>query len=520
MAAPFACGQYTLATGAGATQDFTVAGETRTPVAALFQWSGATALSTNTNHAVLSLGATDGTREFFGSPISETGVALSDSYTLHNTDAVIVHLDGAGAIVGQLSFNSFIAGGIRLDRDTAPAAAWIGQIFFFFEGSYRVDTFTTGATAGVATSVTTTGVAPPTFLVVHEFGDQVFGATVQSHARFSLGFAADNGADLQAGALWSDQDNVTTTAAVAVTDNATASGFITPVGATNATVSYAFTASGFDATPQLQNLAHNIGYLAGDIPGVSVWAGHLTFPTAAGAHDFTEAGFPVSGGLVCQTALTSEVLATGGATEGIGSGMFDTITQASLDVQTDDNRNAVLNNTLTRCYVTNVLFDLHAPPTTTLLAASHTGISATGFTVNVTTNPAATRLMPALLFGVQAEYLPADDTLELADDPRIVIFNRVFEDSDTLELADDPRVVVFTHEFASEDTLELADDPRVFVYNTIFEDSDTLELSETDYVVTFNPPAVSESGQAGRSGMEAGQSGRSGMERGQAKGSQ
>lgn len=518
---PFRCGQFTLNTS-GATQDFTLSDETRTPVAAYFQWSGATSLATNQNHASACWGACDGTREWYGSVFSENAVAATDSYNLHNTDAVIVHLDGTGAITGQLSFNSFIAGGVTLDIDNIPDSAYIGQIWFFFDGSYRADTASTGSTVDVATSVTTTGVAPPTFLIVQEFGDSVFSSTTRANASVSLGFCADDGSsDLQAGGVWMDQDNKATTEAFVVTDNATASGFI--LAGTNCTVAYAFTASGFDATPKLQNQAHHIGYLAGDIPGLTPWAGHISFPTSAGSQNITDPGAERPVGLICNLVATSEALLTGAATEGFGCGMFDGLSQFSLDIQVDDARNAAVNNTLTRSYVSGTqMTDLHQPPTTTFLAGTWTGGHANGFTMNVTTNPAAVRLMPVLLWSPPEAVFAVDET------------EGITEQALALAGAATAETLGITEEIAlhgmglSEESMGLVETGLGAAYASLSESLGIVEeqnplggfaideteglLEEVDSFMAFAPEPSSPAGQAGNTGLQAGEGGNTGVE--------
>lgn len=525
MGVPFYCKQFSLATGGG-TQDFTVSGEGRTPVAAYFRVLGSTVSGTAANHHRQSWGATDGTNQWYGAIMSENGLGVNaDCYHDHNTDAVIVTLSVAGAVETKLTFNSFIAGGVRLNLSTAPPAAYLAQIWFCFEGEYQVGTVTTGSTVDVATGESVSGFSP-TFLIVQEFGPNAFGAGVAANCYASLGFVADNGGALQATAIWHELDFATITQVTAITDNARGSGWIENAaagGSGERIVEYAFTTAGFSATPRNHGVAHAIGYLAGRLGDTEVWAGHLVFPTAAGAHTFTEPGQPAYAGLICETALPNESFTLGASGEGFGSGMFTLSDELSACGSSDDGVALAVGSTSTRSFATTTVFNVQAPPGTTFLAATFTSADANGFVVNVTT-PAAvnTRLQPCLVFGEFADYQAVDETLGITEE---TLGHGAAPLDEALGLTEEIALLGLG---SMNESLGLVEASNGAAYGAIAESLGLVEdtnplgglavdetlgiLEEVDGFTAFAPEPSSNAGQAGNTGLQAGEGGNTGVE--------
>lgn len=524
MGVPFYCKQFSLATGGG-TQDFTVSGEGRTPVAAYFRVMGSTVSGTAANNHRQSWGATDGTNHWYGSIMSEHGLGTaSDCYHDHDTNGVIETITGTGTVDSKFTFNSFIAGGVRLNLSTAPPAAYLANIWFFFEGEYQVGTATTGSTVDVATSVAVSGF-DCTFLLVQEFGGAAFGSGISANCYASLGFVADNGGALQATGVYHELDAATISQNTAITDNAQGSGWIEATAAVGGEryVQYAFTTAGFSATPKNQGVAHHIGYIAGRLGSTAVWAGHLVFPTASGSHDFTEPGFSVYEGLICETALANENFTSAASTEGFGSGMFTLSDELSACGSSDDGVVLSVGNTSTRSFATTTVFNVQAPPGTTFLAASFTATHASGFTVNVTTAPGVnTRLEPCLVFGEFADYQAIDETEGITEQ---ALAHGAAPLDETLGVAEQVALMGLG---LLEESLGLVEASQGAAYASIAETlgivedqtplggvevSETLGiLEEVDSFQVFTPEPSSSSGQGGNTGLQAGEGGNTGVE--------
>lgn len=416
MAIPFHCQQYALATG-GSTQDFTISGETRTAVAAYFHCVAATTVDTETAHLSESWGATDGTNEFFGSIYSEDNLAAaSNAWTAHNTGAVIVLLDNAGAIETQLSFNSFITGGVRLDLDDLPGAAYLVNVWLCFEGSYAVGTVTTGAVAGTPTNVTGLGF-DPTFLVVHEFGSTPFDATSHANANVSTGYVADNATSgtLQAVHAFHDRDNVGNQQVAGITDNSVGSGVISHLGVSGLT-SYDFITDGFSATPVTLSVAHEIGYLAGRVEGIDQWAGHLTSPVATGAHSFTEPGINAASAMIAVNGLRVETHVSGASANLTRVAMFTQEDQLSAGGTSEFGKaTSDTSSYATATKIIDYAFEIGTPD----LVGTFTASTLTGFDVNITTATALgqlARLWPALVWTNPPRSIAIDEVLGLFED--------------------------------------------------------------------------------------------------------
>lgn len=506
MGVPFVVGRFSLATS-GATQDFELGGETRTPVAAYFYTIGATADATSTSQHIQCWGAADGTSEWYGTIRSDDNEPLSDCSTDHDTDAVIVVLDSLGAVDGQLSFNSFIPGGVRLTHDNNPSTAWFVIIWFFFEGSYQVGTVTTGATAGVPTDVSVSGFVP-SFVIPAEFGSTAFGSGVQADCRASIGFVADNEASgaLQATACYFERDAVNTTENAAITDNGHGSGWIDRFGTGGGEhfTTYAFTTGGFSATPANQNTAHNIGYLCGLIEGMDVWAGHLsTSAGGTGSFSFAEPQIEGSYGLLALTALLNESHAVGAAAEAFGWGCYTQAAQFSGCGSSDDNRSTAVNMTLTRSFTSTNLIDVQAPPGATFYSAAWTASTSTGFTVNITTGNASARLLPALIFAPFPDTVAVDETLGLVEESSPLGLVVVEETLGLLE-----EVLAHTGQ-AVDETLGLLEDPQLLTSQAIDEVLGIFE--EVDEFSVFAPDPTGPRGEGGFARVEEGEGGQAGV---------
>ncbi|HRH88827.1 MAG TPA: hypothetical protein PLO41_18415, partial [Rubrivivax sp.] len=76
--------------------------------------SGATADGTAANGALLSVGASDGGRQWVNARYSVNGAADSNSARRWTDDALILAIDGDGAVTGKAALVGFVPGGVTI----------------------------------------------------------------------------------------------------------------------------------------------------------------------------------------------------------------------------------------------------------------------------------------------------------------------------------------------------------------------------------------------------------------------
>ena len=129
------------------TQDFTVAGF-GTPKGAIFLVSYGTANGTAVNHAMLSVGFTDGTRQrAIGIRVENAVVGGSDTGNIESSTAcILTALNSADTTDGVATFDSWITDGVRVNWTDAPPSAYLVTCILFGGSGVSnvyVDDFTT-----------------------------------------------------------------------------------------------------------------------------------------------------------------------------------------------------------------------------------------------------------------------------------------------------------------------------------------------------------------------------------------
>lgn len=145
------------------TQDFTTtdfAGET--PKAAIVIATFNNPLGTRADHARMSMGVTDGTRERCVTGVAEDGSATTDTAVYSNDDRLVYHRNGTDTADDGIGvFDSFITNGIRIDWTDAPSSPYSVVVILIggFDASVYVDDIALPA-QDVETDVTAPGFEP------------------------------------------------------------------------------------------------------------------------------------------------------------------------------------------------------------------------------------------------------------------------------------------------------------------------------------------------------------------------
>ena len=139
-----------VAASVAASGTFDIAGsETETPVGAIFSLTSAIADDTITADAKISWGATDGVKQFCMNVSNVDGVGATSTDRMAATDACVALHDGAANLDFKFSFNSFIAGGVRLNIDSQASEGYliVAKLFYATDvDEFAVDNIGLGST--------------------------------------------------------------------------------------------------------------------------------------------------------------------------------------------------------------------------------------------------------------------------------------------------------------------------------------------------------------------------------------
>lgn len=199
----------------GGTQDLTVAGWGKRPVAALIICTTGISDQAEAAHAIVSIGATDGTTHRVATCHAKDGDSTPDTNQVGATDEVVMILDAEGdAVDGEANFVEFIDDGIKLNWANAPSGDFLVTAILYAgtDLSANVGDVTTGGTIGNTVDYDPgfTGEADSVFC----FGNNLtFDDSIGSVSHLALGFA-DNQATIVNRATCSTSSTGGTTSAL------------------------------------------------------------------------------------------------------------------------------------------------------------------------------------------------------------------------------------------------------------------------------------------------------------------
>jgi hypothetical protein len=254
-----------------------------------------TADPASTTQAIMSIGATDGTRTFVATSTDETGLT-------NNTDVYRDQISGSvlralgvtsGETLINADFSAFITNGIRLNFTTVEATTFRGYVVLYAGDDYqgRVDTKALG-TGTAALSVTGVGFSAD---AVEFFSAGAATASgVEGFFDLGYGIAVNDGVPTQKSMVLTDTD--------ASAAGATPGSYIstnkcfTQVNVGAATVQYQLTfgnvvADGFDLTPSASAGSDDVFFIAHKFGGCRVKLFELNTPTATGNVAYTDPGW-------------------------------------------------------------------------------------------------------------------------------------------------------------------------------------------------------------------------------------
>jgi hypothetical protein len=385
-------------------QSFEVAGF-GTPKAAMFIVSGATANDSAALGAVISVGITDGVRQFCiaGSSENLTASELANTTRRTSNAKCIVLFAANGTVDAEANFvvgNPWTANGVQIDWTNAPAAAVLVTVILFTgtDLTARVGDFLGSLTIGTDIVVTVPDVPfqPDQLIVLRSAITYGSGTTSFMH----VGFADRGGPIVQCCSAWRGLNGSTASEGSNVVSNA----FVSETGlGTQAIEITAFSATGFTAKTRLSGGSVPYPYLALAYNGVAAHSVFVANSPAATGNQIQATTFKPQFVLQLPTGVTalsnattqnSQITSNGGAGSwGIaGFTAFETFSNSISDDDGDQNM-------ITRSYSANKFscradaspYDLHV--------ATFVSFNPTNYTLNYTVADTTVRFWATLVIG-------------------------------------------------------------------------------------------------------------------------
>jgi hypothetical protein len=319
--------------------------------------------------------------------------ATSDTQRNRLSTDFINSITTSGAVDYQLSFNSWITDGVRLNIDTNPSTATLLTVIIIggadvannYAGEINLSTVTTKI------DVTSPGFEPDLVL----FASACLGATSDNNALISLGIAHNDGLDTQGCISLGDQNGAATTNFISIIRN---NRILSEVGASseawNTTISD-FDSSGFSVQSSVSTGSDRCIYLAlkfNNNPGISL--DFIDGPTSTGDHVITDVGFKPSFMLAFMSDNTSINTVDNNGPDGFAIYAADATNEYSMAYASQDN----VGTSVCKSNNADSIHDF-----TGAAASSHVGslssFDNTGFTLNFTTAPGTARKWAVLTIG-------------------------------------------------------------------------------------------------------------------------
>ena len=361
------------------------------PSAALFICNRSIVNNTSRSEATVCIGAaTSTTQRWAMFSTSQDALANTNVTRRGMTDQCIAIPFAGGTIDGEADFVSFITNGVTINWTNAPGNAYLVTVVLFanISGAYA-GTFAPGTSVGSAVDVTAPNFQPDVVFLAAT-GDTFNDTGTSAHSP-SWGWAIRDGSNSQRCILQSEADGVAVGTPRAYLSTAYGVANLDP--STNnllwAGEIGSFDSQGFSCTLRVGSAGtDDVGYLAINLNGASVWTGTHTTPTATGNQSSTAPGFQPQVLFLGMTHLTSTD--TGVQSNDAGAfAMWVTTSTAQYSYSTEIQNGSA--TTSTECLSRNWSVDIDNHDHTTGIEATLVSLDTNGWTLNFSDTLAAAR---------------------------------------------------------------------------------------------------------------------------------
>lgn len=311
-----------------------------TPKWAICVTTYATINGTAADHAVYSIGITDGTTMFSKCFSAENGVGTSDTELVHSTDQIISLIDVTGSAAWEaranLSGGGMIANGITINWSNLPSSAYQMQWFFCAGTDVNAAPGTDQTIEAVTKAFSGLGLGGVTQLVMMLSAMTTSASnTIGNQARQTIGVSDGTNS-------WSlakrAQNNQSTTQAILHTGTTDAADSLISSGVANSLNPENFGSSSFDLNPDTDWDSRDASYLALRHAGAGIDIQSFDTPGSATTKVVTGLGFePAAGILLFSRAESRNADKTNNQASSFGVAFFDGTTELSAQMSTRDN---------------------------------------------------------------------------------------------------------------------------------------------------------------------------------------
>lgn len=388
-----------VAANGGGNQDITLTGF-GTPKAALFIVTNATADDNATDSCTMSIGATDGTREWCYYMRDLDGAATTTTIRGASNARLIKLRTTVPGNLGEAHFVSWITDGVRINWDVTAGSAYLITVVLF--GGTDLSAYANQNNLE-DTVINTVGFEANVVLCASN-GETATGESTTSAAQMNFGVATNQASTVvNKGLFWQARDNVATTEISAYAASAKCTGRLGATAVSTQVNLETFTASGFTVNSDGGASTDSFGYLALKT-GAKVNAQLIATPTATGAWNVTGVGFKPQCVILPFSKCTDvDTRYSGLGSENFCMGVMDGIREYANDISSEDN----VADTNSWSKLDNKAMDTYlANGTSQLFDFQFSSFGTDGFTVTVLAQDGTAHLLMPISFGDSSR--PAD----------------------------------------------------------------------------------------------------------------
>ena len=387
--------RFTTNTSTG-TQDITIT-DFGTPQIAMFFFNGENSTADGvTSHAIIGMGATDGTTQWALAMSEEDGVGNNDGGKNQRIDRVVNILDENTGVPAKASFDSWITDGIRINWDANTLSTGVLVTCVLIGGATNAYTYYKkwGYVVNQTVDITDPGFEPD-FVLFGCIGTPYLNNTAD-YGMFSFGFGINDNDVTQKCIAYGTANNAAISGyGMQVFSNRVASQTIN-TGTSWAAELSDFDANGFSLTSRLGSGGGDWIFYIAIKTEKAVWSGSIDSPTSTGNHAVTGTKLDPDFVFMMESMVQTEdtFISTGDA-GGFAITAFDDTNEYCHGIATEDD----VTVTNTESGLDNIAVYYNKDDGTAAFDATHVSMDEGGWTLNYSTVDGTTRKWIAFAIG-------------------------------------------------------------------------------------------------------------------------
>ena len=390
--------RFTTATSTG-TQDITIA-DFGTPQLAIFLFNGDNSTADGvTDHAIIGIGTTDGTRQWSTLATEENGQGANDGGRDQNATRCITIVDGNTVVQARATFDSWITNGIRINWDANSLSTGVLVTCVLIGGAtnVHVNWKPLGSIVNSAVNITDPGFEPD-FVLFTCTGNATLNSNT-TYGMLSFGFGINDVDVTQKCVGWGTPNGATTMAyGMQVFSNRVATQTYS-VGTSWAAELSDFDANGFSLTSRIAGAGNDYVFYIAVETEKDVWVDSIDSPTSTGSRATTGVGLEPDCVFMVETMVqTEDSFISDGDAGGYAISIFDDTNEFCHGFATEDN----VGTSNTESGLDNIAVHYNKDDGTDAFDAVHSSMDSGGWTLNYSNADGTTRKFIGFAIGTGA----------------------------------------------------------------------------------------------------------------------